>query len=66
MLPNTLLQDLETDKDKNRKNITMDFCYFNKNNSSNRNLFGVGNANNKIFSNDKNEEKLTFASEKAK
>lgn len=56
----------KTDKNKNRKNITIDFCYSNEDNSSNRNLLKVDNASNKMFSNDKNKEKLILISKKAK
>ena len=44
----------------------MDSCHSSENNSSNRNLSGAGNASDETFSNDKNEEKLMPASEKAK
>lgn len=66
MLSNTFLQDFKIDNDQNRKNAIMDFCHFNKNNSSNKSLLGVDNSSNKTFFNYKNEEKFIHISKKAK
>lgn len=65
MLRNIFLPNLETDKDKNRKNVATDFCYFNENYFYNRNLLKVDNISDKKVSNNKNEEEFRPALEKA-
>ena len=57
MLSNIFLLDLKTDKDKNEKNIAMNFCHSIKNNCFDKNLLREDNANNKAFFNDEIEEK---------
>lgn len=54
------LPKLKTDKDKNRKNTAIDFCYSGINNSSKKNLSKKSNTYNK------NKEKFIFTFEKAK
>lgn len=58
--------DLETNKDKNKKNAAINFCHLSENNSFDGNLSWADNISNKIFSNNKNKEKFIFISEKAK
>lgn len=66
ILFNTLLLDFKTNKDKNKKNVAINFCHFSKNNFFNRNLSKANNDNNRIFSNNKNKEKFILTSEKTK
>lgn len=66
MLPDTLLANPETDKDKNEKNATMNSCHSSENNSSDGDLSEASNASDETFSNDENEEELMPASEKTK
>lgn len=64
ILFNIFLPDYETDKDKKRKNTTINFWHFGKNNFSNRNLSRIGDVCDKTLSNDENKEKLISAFEK--
>lgn len=74
MLFYTFLLNLKLCKNKNIKDVIMNFCYFSnlllaylrKNNSFDGNLLKVDDIINKIFSNDKNEKKLMFIFKKVK
>lgn len=66
MLLNIFLANLETGKDKNEKNATLDFCHssnlslahFCQRNFFDRNLSKIDNTIDKIFSNDKDKKSL--------
>lgn len=51
MLLNILLPNLETNENKNGKNVATNSCHSSENNSSDENKSGVSNVSNKAFFN---------------